>query len=94
MDGTGRDGTLVNVGAAPNPVDSYNVFSLINARRSIAGATIGSPRETQETLDFCAEHHITPEIEKISVADVPAALEKLSQARYRYVTDISTFDEE
>jgi uncharacterized zinc-type alcohol dehydrogenase-like protein len=88
------DGTLVNVGAAPNPVDSYNVFSLINARRSIAGATIGSLRETQETLDFCAEHHITPEIETIPVREVSAAWEKLSQARYRYVADISTFNEE
>jgi uncharacterized zinc-type alcohol dehydrogenase-like protein len=88
------DGTLVNVGAAPNPVGSYNVFSLINARRSIAGSTIGSTRQTQETLDFCADHHIAPEIETIPVREVPAAWEKLSQARYRYVADISTFNEE
>ena len=73
------NGTLVNVGAAPYPVGSYNTFSLINARRSIAGTAIGSTRETQETLDFCAEHQIAPEIETIPVGEVPAAWEK--QAR-------------
>jgi alcohol dehydrogenase (NADP+) len=88
------NGTLVNVGAAPYPVGSYNTFSLINARRSIAGTAIGSTRETQETLDFCAEHQIAPEIETIPVGDVPAAWEKTSQARYRYVADISTLNEE
>jgi alcohol dehydrogenase (NADP+) len=88
------NGTLVNVGAAPYPVGSYNVFSLVNARRSIAGTAIGSTRETQETLDFCAEHQIAPEIETIPVGEVPAAWEKTSQARYRYVADISTLNEE
>lgn len=59
------DGTLVNVGAPAQPLP-VQVFSLLSNRRSFAGSMIGGIRETQEMLNFCAEHNIAPEIEVIS----------------------------
>lgn len=89
------DGTLVNVGAPAEPV-SVNVFSLIGHRRSFAGSMIGGIRETQEMLDFCAEHHIAPEIEVISANQIDEAWERVlaSDVRYRFVIDISTMGNE
>jgi uncharacterized zinc-type alcohol dehydrogenase-like protein len=89
------DGTLVNVGAPPEPL-SLNVFSLIGHRRSFAGSMIGGIRETQEMLDFCAEHHIAPEIEVISANQIDEAWERVltSNVRYRFVIDISTMENE
>ncbi|GIM46175.1 putative formaldehyde dehydrogenase AdhA [Collibacillus ludicampi] len=85
------DGTLVNVGA-PNKSDQYNVFSLLMGRRSIAGSLVGGIRETQEMLDFAAEHGITPQIEVIRADQVDEAYERVlrSDVRYRFVIDIST----
>ncbi|QWU13776.1 uncharacterized zinc-type alcohol dehydrogenase-like protein [Paenibacillus sophorae] len=85
------DGTLVNVGAPAEPL-SVNVFSLIMDRRSFAGSMIGGIRETQEMLDFCAEHSITPEIEVINANQIDEAWERVlaSDVRYRFVIDIST----
>ncbi|AEI41704.1 NAD(P)-dependent alcohol dehydrogenase [Paenibacillus mucilaginosus] len=89
------DGTLVNVGAPSDPL-SVNVFSLIMHRRSFAGSMIGGIRETQEMLDFCAEHRITPEIEVISASRIDEAWERVlaSDVRYRFVIDISTMGNE
>jgi uncharacterized zinc-type alcohol dehydrogenase-like protein len=86
----GIDGTLVSVGAPGDPVASYNVFSLLGARRSIAGSSIGGIRETQEMLDFCADRGITAEIETITADQVDKAWETMSGARYRYVIDMAT----
>ncbi|OYD07133.1 NAD(P)-dependent alcohol dehydrogenase [Paludifilum halophilum] len=85
------DGTLVNVGAPAEPM-SLNVFSLIGGRRSYAGSLIGGIRETQEMLDFCAEHNIGSEIEVISADQIDEAYERVlaSDVRYRFVIDIST----
>ena len=85
------DGTLVNVGAPAEPL-SLNVFSLLHQRRSFAGSVIGGIRETQEMLDFCAKHHVVPEIEVISADQIDAAYERVlaSDVRYRFVIDIST----
>ncbi|ARU63784.1 alcohol dehydrogenase [Tumebacillus avium] len=85
------DGTLVNVGA-PSERDQYHVFSLIMGRRSIAGSLVGGIRETQEMLDFAAEHGIVPQIEVISADQVDEAYERVlkSDVRYRFVIDIST----
>ncbi|RNB82130.1 NAD(P)-dependent alcohol dehydrogenase [Brevibacillus nitrificans] len=85
------DGTLVNVGAPSEPLP-VQVFSLIPQRRSFAGSSIGGIRETQEMLDFCAEHNITPEIEVISAKLIDEAWERVlaSDVRYRFVIDIST----
>lgn len=89
------DGTLVNVGAPPEALP-VQVFSLIPHRRSFAGSAIGGIRETQEMLDFCAEHHITPEIEVISANRIDEAWERVlaSDVRYRFVIDISTMENE
>jgi alcohol dehydrogenase (NADP+) len=85
------DGALVNVGAPVEPL-SFNVFSLLGQRRSFAGSMIGGIRETQEMLDFCAEHHIEPEIEVVSADQIDEAYDRVlaSDVRYRFVIDIST----
>lgn len=85
------DGTLVNVGAPGKP-DQYNVFSLIMGRRSIAGSLVGGIRETQEMLEFSAEHGIAPKIEVIRADQVDEAYERVlrSDVRYRFVIDIAT----
>jgi len=85
------DGTLVNVGAPPEPLP-VRVFRLFGNRRSFAGSGIGSIRETQEMLDFCAEHGIAPEVEVIEAAQVNDAYERVlaSDVRYRFVIDAAT----
>ncbi|AFY00563.1 NAD(P)-dependent alcohol dehydrogenase [Bdellovibrio bacteriovorus] len=83
------DGTLVSVGAPDKPL-SVNVFPLILMRRSFAGSAIGGIKETQEMLDFCGKHNITPEIELISPEQVNVAYERVlkSDVRYRFVLDM------
>lgn len=85
------DGALVNVGAPPEPL-SLNAFSLILARRSYAGSLIGGIRETQEMLDFCAEHGIGADVEVIAADQVNEAWERVlaSDVRYRFVIDTAT----
>ena len=85
------DGTLVNVGAPPEPV-SVDLSSLIGARRSFAGSMIGGIALTQEMLDFCAEHGIGAEVEVISADRVNEAYERVlaSDVRYRFVIDTAT----
>jgi len=86
-----RNGTLVSVGAPPQPLP-IQVFSLFAARRSFAGSGIGGIRETQEMLDFCAEHGIAPEIELIDADQINEAYERVlsSDVRYRFVIDAAT----
>jgi uncharacterized zinc-type alcohol dehydrogenase-like protein len=69
------------------------VFNLIFGRRSIAGSLIGGIAETQEMLDFCAEHGIVSEIETIAVQDINTAWDRMEKGdvRYRFVIDSSTF---
>jgi alcohol dehydrogenase (NADP+) len=85
------DGTMVNVGAPPEPL-SLQVFSLIPGRKSFAGSVIGGIPETQEMLDFCAEHGLGAEIEVISADDIDDAWERVlkSDVRYRFVIDTAT----
>jgi uncharacterized zinc-type alcohol dehydrogenase-like protein len=84
-------GALVNVGAPAEPL-SLNVFSLIGGRRSYAGSMIGGIAETQEMLDFCAEHGIGAEVEVIAADRVNEAYERVlaSDVRYRFVIDTAT----
>ena len=84
-------GTLVFLGVPPEPY-SLNAYSLIAGRRSIAGSLIGGIRETQELLEFCAEHGITPEIELITADQIDEAWERVlrSDVRFRFVIDVST----
>ncbi|WGL51019.1 NAD(P)-dependent alcohol dehydrogenase [Nocardioides sp. BP30] len=85
------DGTLVNVGAPAEPL-SLHVMSLIGGRRSFAGSMIGGIAQTQEMLDFCAEHGIGAEIEVIPAEKINQAYERVlaSDVRYRFVIDAST----
>ena len=85
------DGTMVNVGAPAEPLP-VSVFALMGNRRSYAASGIGSIAETQEMLDFCAQHGIAPEIELIDAASVNDAYERVlkSDVRYRFVIDAAT----
>jgi uncharacterized zinc-type alcohol dehydrogenase-like protein len=85
------DGAFVNVGAPEEPV-ALNLFSVIAGRKTLAGSGIGGIQETQEMLDFCAEHGLGSEIELISAAEINEAYERVlaSDVRYRFVIDAST----
>jgi len=85
------DGTLVSVGAPPQPLP-VPVFALFGNRRSFAGSGIGGIAETQQMLDFCAERGIAPDIELIDADTVNQAYERVlaSDVRYRFVIDIDT----
>jgi alcohol dehydrogenase (NADP+) len=86
------DGSMVNVGIPAEPA-SVHAFVLANGRRSLSGSKIGGIRDTQEMLDFCAEHHIGAEIETITVDDVNKAYDRVvdSDVRYRFVIDTASF---
>jgi alcohol dehydrogenase (NADP+) len=85
------DGAFVNVGAPEEPV-SLNLFSVIAGRKTLAGSGIGGIRETQEMLDFCAEHGLGAEIERIRADQINEAYERVlaSDVRYRFVIDTAT----
>jgi uncharacterized zinc-type alcohol dehydrogenase-like protein len=85
------DGTLVSVGAPPEPIP-VTAFTLFQNRRSFAGSSIGGIGETQEMLDFCAEHGIAPDVEVIPASEINEAYERVlrSQVRYRFVIDIES----
>ncbi|EGT5681864.1 NAD(P)-dependent alcohol dehydrogenase [Cronobacter turicensis] len=87
-----RDGTMTLVGAPASPHPSPEVFNLIFKRRAIAGSMIGGIPETQEMLDFCAEHHIVADIELIRAEDINAAWERMikGDVKYRFVIDTAT----
>ena len=84
-------GTLVNVGAPEEPI-ALNLFSLIGGNKGIAGSMIGGIAETQEMLDFCAEHGFGAEIELIEASQINEAYERVlrSDVRYRFVIDTAT----
>lgn len=85
------DGTLVLVGAPEEPLP-VAAFSLIPTRRSFAGSTIGSIAETQEMLDFCAQHNIVSDIELITIQQINEAYERLlkGDVKYRFVIDMAS----
>jgi uncharacterized zinc-type alcohol dehydrogenase-like protein len=84
------EGTMVTVGLPDGPA-TVNLFGLLSGRRSLSGTGIGGIRETQEMLDFCAEHGVRPEIETIQADpdEVASAWDRIasSAARYRVVID-------
>ena len=84
------DATLVVLGAPDKPL-SIHPFPLIAMRRNYSGSVIGSIKETQEMLNFCALHNITPEIEVITPNQVNEAYERVlkSDVRYRFVMDMA-----
>jgi uncharacterized zinc-type alcohol dehydrogenase-like protein len=85
------DGALVVVGAPSNPIP-VAAFSLIGGRKTLAGSGIGGIKETQEMLDFCAEHGIVCDIETIPIQQVNEAYDRVlaSDVRYRFVIDMES----
>src|ERR1700744_4130590 len=85
-----RDGAQVLVGAPPTPHPSPAAFNLIFRRRSLAGSLIGGIKETQEMMDFCAEHNVVSDIEMIPMQDIDKAYERMlkSDVKYRFVVDM------
>ena len=87
------NGTMVIVGAL-EPLPGFSGLNLIFGNRAIAGSAIGGLAETQEMLDFCAEHGILPEIEVIGADEIPAAWKTLEKGDipHRFVIDIGTLE--
>ncbi len=87
-----RDCTMTLVGAPEHAHPAPNVFGLIFKRRRLGGSLIGGIRETQEMLDFCAEHGIVSDIETIAMKDINTAYERMlrSDVKYRFVIDMAT----
>ena len=85
------DGTLTLVGAPEQPLP-VGAFNLLLPRRSFAGSGIGGIKETQEMLDFCAEHGITSDIEMIRIDQINEAYERMlrGDVRYRFVIDMAS----
>ncbi|SNR64880.1 uncharacterized zinc-type alcohol dehydrogenase-like protein [Methylobacillus rhizosphaerae] len=87
-----RDGSMCLVGVPDSPHPSPNIANLIFKRRQLAGSLIGGIRETQEMLDFCAEHNITSDVELIAIQDINTAFDRMlkSDVKYRFVIDIAS----
>lgn len=85
------DGSMVLVGIPPKPAQ-FEVFTLMGQRRSLASSGIGGVPETQEMLDYCAEHDITSDIELIDIADINDAYARMlrSDVRYRFVVNMAS----
>ena len=85
------DGTLICVGAPPEPIE-LQAFPLLFKRRRVAGSLIGGLPETQQMLDYCAEKNITADIELIPMRDINEAYVRMekSDVKYRFVIDMAT----
>lgn len=90
-----RDGTLCQVGLPAEPLP-VGVFQLVGQRRQFAGSSIGGIAETQEMLDFCGEHNIVCDIEKIDIQQINDAYERLakSDVKYRFVIDMASLQKD
>jgi alcohol dehydrogenase (NADP+) len=87
-----RDGTLILVGLLEPIEPALQAFPIVLGRRRIAGSLIGGLPETQEMLDFCAEHGIGCDIEMLDIRNINEAYERMqrSDVRYRFVIDLAT----
>ena len=85
------NGTMICVGVPPTPTQILG-FNLIGNRRSIGGSLIGGLPETQEMLDYCAEHNIVSDVEVINIKDINTSYERMlkGDVRYRFVIDMAT----
>jgi alcohol dehydrogenase (NADP+) len=85
------NGVMVCVGIPPEPAH-VPAFNLVIQRRSLAGSLIGGIAETQEMLDYCAEHNIAADVEVIPMKDINEAYERMekSDVKYRFVIDMAT----
>ncbi len=86
----GKDGTMVLLGIPPEMVP-FSHRSVISKRRSLSGSGIGGTKETQEMLDFCAEHNIHSDVEIIALSQINEAYERMltNDVKYRFVIDLS-----
>ncbi|HEX8578404.1 MAG TPA: NAD(P)-dependent alcohol dehydrogenase [Allosphingosinicella sp.] len=89
-----RDGTMVMLGAPPEPHPTPSTGLLVFKRRAIAGSIVGGIAETQEMLDFCAERGIVSEVETIRMQDIEDAYARMlkSDVKYRFSIDMSSMD--
>jgi uncharacterized zinc-type alcohol dehydrogenase-like protein len=85
------DGTMIMLGIPPD-APQLQVFNLIGKRRRLAGSLIGGIQETQEMLDYCAEHNIMSDVEVIPISDINTAYERMikGDVHYRFVIDLKT----
>lgn len=85
------DGIQICVGVPPTPAQ-INGFSLLAGRKSLAGSSIGGIPETQEMLDYCAEHNIVSDVEVINIKDINNAYKRMlkGDVHYRFVIDMAT----
>ncbi len=85
------NGVLICVGAPPAPAQIY-AFNLIGGRKSIAGSLIGGLPETQEMLNYCADHQIVSDIELINIEEIHRAYDRMlkGDVKYRFVIDMAT----
>jgi len=85
------DGIQICVGVPPTPAE-INGFSLLSGRKSLAGSSIGGLPETQEMLDYCAEHNIISDVEVIAMKDINKAYERMlkGDVHYRFVIDMAS----
>ena len=88
-----RDGTMILLGV-PTEAPQLHAFNLIGKRRRVAGSLIGGIAETQEMLDFCAEHNIMSDIELINIQDINDAYERMlkGDVKYRFVIDVASLN--
>ncbi len=86
------DGTVVVIGLPGKPY-AVSAFNLLRLRRSLTGSMIGGIPQTQEMLDFCAEHNIVSDVEVIKADYINEAYDRTvaSDVKYRFVIDASTF---
>ena len=85
------DGTICLVGLPENGVQ-VSSFAIVTNRHSLSGSMIGGMQETQEMLDYCAEHNIVSDIELIGVEEIDEAYNRVVKAdvKYRFVIDMKT----
>ena len=86
------DGALFQLGLPSEPMPPVNPGSLIRRRIAYAGSLIGGIAETQEMLDFCAEHGVAAEIEMVRADQLNEAYDRMvaGDVKYRFVLDTST----
>ncbi|HWB23976.1 MAG TPA: NAD(P)-dependent alcohol dehydrogenase [Chitinophagaceae bacterium] len=85
------NGKMIIVGIPPK-ASEVPAGKLLNNRRSIIGSMIGGTKETQEMLDYCAEHNIVADIELIKMQDINEAYERMvkNDVKYRFVIDLAS----
>jgi alcohol dehydrogenase (NADP+) len=88
----GRGGALVMLGVPPTPHPSPAVFNFLRGRKSLSGSLIGGIAETQEMLDFCAEHGVVSEVEMISMDQIDEAYDRMlaGDVKFRFVIDMES----